>query len=398
MLGPPNLFTIEDGNEHKALRKALGGPQWSFGALKNTWEPRIDSLINLFISKMEEFASRGESVVLCDKVAQFAADVMALVCFGEPWGFVEKSRDEKYILKSFREGLVAFGVVGRWRGLRELMKRTPLGSMILPKMTDDHGMGFLLGQADRLVTGREKKIEEEMFSQEKPDFMQLALEARMKGQPLSPVQKRAHVTILVMAGADTTGTALGSTLNYLLTHPKCLAKAREEIDAADAKGLLSSPVQYEETRQHLPYMAACIKEGGLRLRPPATNLFGRVIGKGGAQINGIWLPEGTEVTSNAYVVQRDRGLFGPDSEHFRPERWLESEEKSAKMEAAMFVFGVGPRVCLGKDIAVFELYKLLPEIIRRLDMELVREGRYMIASGVAYNVDLVVNLKVRKTS
>lgn len=395
MLGPPNIFSTIDGNKHKVLRKALGGPHWSFGALKKVWEPRIDALINLFTSKMTEYASRGEPVVLCDKVAEFAADVMAMVCFGEVWGFVENSRDEKGILQSFREGLVLFGFVGRWRGFRETVLQSPLAKYILPKASDDRGMGFLIGQADRLVTERERRIEEEGFTQDKPDFLQLALEARMDGVPLNPIEKRAHVTILVMAGADTTGTALGSTLNYLLTNPECLAKARAELDAADAKGVLSSPIQYEESRQHLPYMAACIKEGGLRLRPPATNLFGRVAGPGGAQIGDVWVPAGTEMTSNAYVVQRDPELFSPDPEDFRPERWLESEEKSAKMDAAMFVFGVGPRVCLGKDIAVFELHKLLPEIFRRFDMELIAEGRYVVAGGIAYNQDLLVKLKVR---
>lgn len=344
---------------------------------------------------MAEFASRSEPVVLCDKVAQFAADVMAMVCFGEAWGFVEKSRDEKNFLQSFREGLVFFGFVGRWRGFRETVLKSPLAPFLLPKPSDERGMGFLVGQSDRLVTERERKIEEERFSQEKPDFLQLALEARVDGEPLSPISKRAHVSILVMAGADTTGTALGSTLNYLLTHPECLEKAKAEIDAADAKGLLSSPVQYEETRQHLPYMAACVKEGGLRLRPPAPNLLGRIAGPGGAMIGSVWVPAGAEMTSNAYVVQRDPELFAPDPEAFRPERWLQSEEKSAKMEAAMFVFGIGPRVCLGKDIAVFELYKLLPEIIRRFDMGLITEGRYVVVGGVAYNRDLLVNLKVR---
>ncbi|KAM7198899.1 Pisatin demethylase [Naviculisporaceae sp. PSN 640] len=398
LLGPPNLFTITDGNVHRTLRKALGGNAWSFGALKRTWEPRIDELITLFISKMTDFSSRGEEVVLCDKVAQFAADVMALLCFGQPWGFIAKSRDERNILQSFRDGLVLFGFIGRWKGFRENVLHSPLGKYILPAPTDEKGVGFLVGQADKLVTEREKKIKEENFSQEKPDFMQLALEARVDGErPLSDVEKRAHVTILMMAGADTTGTALGSTLNYLLTHPRCLEKARQEIDAAQEKGLLSSPViQYEETRQHLPYTIACIKEGGLRLRPPATNLFGRVAGPGGAQIGNVHVPEGMEMTSNAYVVQRDPELFGPDPEEFRPERWLESEEKTAKMEAGLFVFGMGPRVCLGKDIAYFELYKLIPEIIRRFDMELVREGRYVVAGGVAYNVDLTVRLGVRK--
>ena len=181
------------------------------------------------------------------------------------------------------------------------------------------------------------------------------------GSPLTPSQKRAHVTLLIQAGADTTGTALGSILRFLVINKDAFRRACEEIDAAEKAGHLSTPIQYEETRQHLPFFAACIKEG-LRLNPPATNLFARVAPAGGKVIDGHFIPEGTEITSHAYVMQRNKGLYGEDAENFNPDRWLESEKKSFEFEAAQFTFGVGPRVCLGKDIAIMELYKLLPEV------------------------------------
>lgn len=199
--------------------------------------------------------------------------------------------------------------------------------------------------------------------------MHSTLDARMDDEPLSPVQKRAHVTLLVQAGADTTGTALGSTLRFLLTNPEKMSRARQEIEAADAAGKLSTPVRYEEVRLHLPYFVACIKES-LRLEPPATNLFARVVGKEGKKIDGYFIPPGTEITSNAYVVQRDPTLYAPDPNSFRPERWLESTQKANEYDAYSFVFGMGPRVCLGKDIAFMELYKLLPEVSRTLKLRI----------------------------
>jgi cytochrome P450 len=87
------------------------------------------------------------------------------------------------------------------------------------------------------------------------------------GSPLTPSQRRAHVTLLIQAGADTTGTALGSILRFLVTDPAAFARARAEIDLAAENGLLSQPIQFEETRKHLPFFIACIKEG-LRLNPP----------------------------------------------------------------------------------------------------------------------------------
>ena len=73
------------------------------------------------------------------------------------------------------------------------------------------------------------------------------------------------------------------------------------------------PVQFDETRRHLPYFIGCIKEG-LRLQPPGTNLYARVAPKEGKVIDGHLSPEGIEITSYAYYVQRDRTVYGEGAE------------------------------------------------------------------------------------
>jgi cytochrome P450 len=237
--------------------------------------------------------------------------------------------------------------------------------------------------------------------------------------PLTPVEKLAHVTLLIQAGADTTATALGSALRFILTTPPVLTKVRAELDAADEAGKLSTPIRYDEAQEHLPYFNACIKET-LRLHPPATNLFARVVPKGGRVIYGVFVPEGTEVTSHAYSVQRDKDFYGEDAEKFVPERWLQGEKRTFEMEAVQFTFGMGSRMCLGKDIAALEMGKVLPEvsgfdrysrgwlmrrlltahssrqIVRRFDMEVLEEGRYVVVGGVGYNEGFVVRLRARK--
>jgi len=95
-------------------------------------------------------------------------------------------------------------------------------------------------------------------------------------------------------------------------------------------------------------------------------------------------------------VQRDPEYYAPDPNEFRPERWLEDDAKALEMDSMSFVFGIGSRVCLGKDIAIMELHKLLPEILRRFDLEVVNEGKYVVAGGIAYNQDFVVKLVMRR--
>ncbi|KAI8943869.1 hypothetical protein NX059_001840 [Plenodomus lindquistii] len=384
-LGPPHLFSTLDGEHHKQLRKALSNAPWTIGQLKNTWEDRFDEQINLVVQKMREHAAANRVVCLSDKVSEFAADIMSMISFTNAFGCVKNQRDEKNILTNWRKGLDFFGFVGRFRFFRERIIKLPvIGLWLLPSMSNDSGMGWLMCEADRQVSTREKENEQNPF-EGKPDFMQYALDARFAdGRPLNATEKRAHVTLLIQAGADTTATALGSILRYLVVNKSIYVRAQAEIDAAAKSGLLSDPIQYEETRQHLPFFVACIKEG-LRLNPPATNLFARITPKEGKVIDGVFVPGGTEITSHAYTMHRNKALYGEDAEEFRPERWLENEKRTSELDAAQFTFGVGSRVCLGKDIAIMELYKLLPEIVRRFDIELVKPGEYVVAGGVAYN-------------
>ncbi|KAH9907041.1 cytochrome P450 [Xylariomycetidae sp. FL2044] len=398
-LGPPSLFATLDGEKHRQLRKALGGSQWTIGYLKNTWEPKIDELILLFVEKMTELAEARQEVVICDKVAEFAADTLTMLAFSEPWGFIRNGRDERSFLKSWREGLNYFGLAGRWKSYRDYILKSPtLAPYFLPKVSDKFGVGYLAFHADQQVTLREQKMAEADanggWRMDNPDLLQYCLDARFSdGSPLTAVQKRAHTTLLIQAGADTTGTGMGSTLRFLLTHPATLKKARDEIATADRAGRLSHPISYEESRNHLRFFSACIKES-LRLQPPVTNLFARVAPAGGKSVGGVFVPGGTEITTVAYVVQRDPELYAPDPEVFRPERWLEPGRDS-ELDAAAFSFGMGPRICLGKDVAYLEMWKLLPQIVRDFDLELLSAGEYVVAGGVAFNKDLKVLMRKR---
>ncbi|KAL1856139.1 hypothetical protein Plec18170_004008 [Paecilomyces lecythidis] len=394
ILGPPHLFTTLDGDTHRALRKALGGSHWNIGHLKSHWEDNIDDLIRLFIERLTECAEREETVGLGDRSAWFAADVMSMLSFGEPWGFIRNDRDERGILKSWREGLDFFGFVGRFKFFQNnIMKLPGIGALFLPKTTDSSGMGWLINQAITQVESRTQQLAVKEHEGKK-DYMQYCLEARLNGEPLTNVQRVAHVTLLIQAGADTTGTGLGSTFRFLVSNRDKMKRAAAEIEAAEKAGKLSTPAKYEEVRQHLPYIVACIKEG-LRLNPPATNLLGRVTPNEGTVIDGYYIPAGLDVTSYAYVVHRDTESYGPDAEAFRPERWLESESPTM-LDSNSFVFGMGARICLGKDIAIMELYKLVTEVVRNFDMELVNEGKFVVAGGVAYNRDFSVTV-TRKT-
>jgi cytochrome P450 len=119
--------------------------------------------------------------------------------------------------------------------------------------------------------------------------------------------------------------------------------------------------------QKLTYLDACIKEA-FRMHPPPGFDMERVVPEGGATIAGEYVPGGTIVSCNAWVLHRNKNIFGEDVETFRPERWLESEEQSKAMNSIMFHFGAGAHTCVGKNIAILEMYKLIPAVLMTYDV------------------------------
>lgn len=103
---------------------------------------------------------------------EFAADIMTMLSFTEPWGFVKNSRDERGMLSSWREGLPFFGFAGRFRFFRSNIMTIPgLNLWLLPKTSDSSGMGFLMSEADKQVARREEEMKKEVYM-DQPDFLQ----------------------------------------------------------------------------------------------------------------------------------------------------------------------------------------------------------------------------------
>ena len=119
----------------------------------------------------------------------------------------------------------------------------------------------------------------------------------------------------------------------LLKHPQTLQRLLSELQNATNEDRLSDLVTWKETRD-LPYLDACVKEAG-RLHPPFGLQLERVVPVGGSEICGERFEEGTIVGINAWVVHRDKGIFGDDAETWRPERWLCDEHKRKAMEHSL---------------------------------------------------------------
>ena len=80
----------------------------------------------------------------------------------------------------------------------------------------------------------------------------------------------------------------------------------------------------------------------------------RTVPHDGANIAEHYLPAGSVVGANPWVIHRNREVFGDDVEAFRPERWLDEAQKG-DMHRFFFAFGSGARTCLGRNISWLEM-------------------------------------------
>jgi cytochrome P450 len=178
-------------------------------------------------------------------------------------------------------------------------------------------------------------------------------------------------TSMVFAGSETTAISLSAVFYFLVKHPDVYAKLMQELDAAAADGTIEAradrTVSWPEA-QKLPYLDAVIQES-FRLHPAPGLILERVVPPKGMQILDDFIPGGTIIGCNAWVVQRRPEVFGANVDTFRPERWLEANpEKLKEMKGSMLQFGAGARTCIGKNISLLEIYKLVPSFLRRFEV------------------------------
>ena len=173
------------------------------------------------------------------------------------------------------------------------------------------------------------------------DILSMLTGARFEdGEPMSDREIRDQLMTLLLAGHETTATALAWTFDLLLRHPRALERLVAEVDAG------------EDT-----YLRAVVTES-LRLRP-VVPLAGRRLGSE-LRADGHVLPAGTDVTPAIWLTHTRADRY-PEPFAFRPERFLDS----APSTYAWVPFGGGVRRCLGAAFAEMEMRVALGEILRR---------------------------------
>ncbi len=323
ILGARSLLLLE-GADHLAHRKLMLPP--FHGERMRSYEPILDEIVDAEIDSWP----LGEEFAIHPRMQSITLEAILRVVFG-----------------------VAEGP--RLENLR----------VLLTKVLEETASPFaqLIGLATRRFGGEPwgkfegqlKKVDELLYAEiaerrtsgdyeEREDILSMMMQARFEdGGEMSDVDLRDQLMTLLLAGHETTATALAWTFDLLLRHPHQLQRLRESLEAGEDD-----------------YLRATISES-LRLRP-VVPLAGRRLSKD-LVADGLELPAGTDVTPAIWLAHTRADAY-PEPFAFRPERFLED----APDTYAWVPFGGGVRRCIGAAFAEFEMRIVLREVLTRCEL------------------------------
>ncbi|KAJ4417557.1 hypothetical protein N0V82_006116 [Gnomoniopsis sp. IMI 355080] len=315
--------------EHDDIKSRLAGAYGGREIL--AMEPIVDEILHILIRHIRVHASTADKTIrpvcidLSTVVNYFTSDVITRIAFGREFGCLESNSDVHGLLAAMNAAMKAYTIPISIPWLRELTSGGTFMKYFGPKMTDQSGIGTM-----------------------------------MSG--LEPGPCVSEVMIAMIAGNDTTAAAIRMTMLSLMTNPRVYAKFKSVVQEAIREGKASNPIKIEEAKK-IPYVQAVIYEG-LRMRPPGPVVFGKVVPPQGDVIDGKFIPGGTVIASANAPMMRAHCYWGPDSDLFRPERFLEvDDQQRATLERIVdMAFGYGRLKCAGQPVAFMELNKVFFEV------------------------------------
>ncbi|MGE5408559.1 MAG: cytochrome P450 [Syntrophothermus sp.] len=324
ILGPKSLLLLE-GAEHLARRRLMLPP--FHGERMRSYEPVLTEIVD---AEIDSWAP-GQLFPIHPRMQAVTLEAILRVVFGVAEGpRLERLRSmlatvltETASPRAQLVGLATrrFGGRGPWARFEEQLRAV-----------------------DDVLYAEIAEHRERPDLEQRTDILSLLMLARFEdGGSMDDSELRDHLMTLLLAGHETTATALAWTFDLLLRHPVALARLREELAAGQEE-----------------YLRAVITES-LRLRP-VVPLAGRRLRRE-LVADGLTLPPGTDVTPAIWLTHTRADLY-PEPFAFRPERFL----GQAPDTYGWIPFGGGMRRCLGAAFAEFEMRIVLREVLTRCEL------------------------------
>ncbi|KAI3326719.1 cytochrome P450 CYP4/CYP19/CYP26 subfamily protein [Xylariaceae sp. AK1471] len=380
------VFNTPDENIHRRLKTPIANLFTAKNVLSH--EPQVDEVLTVLQEKLESrYVSNGQVVDLVSWMGYFAFDVMGTLAFSKRHGCLDEGKDVGGMIGDIRDFVKVAAPWTQVPQLDALLRKTRVGDWIQRHFFRAPSLD-ILGVVERLIVEKRALIlakqqqggagstnTDSKVPQHGKDFLTRYLEIQEKNPERSfPWAPTAWVFSNITGGSDSVGSLTCTTMFYLLVNPHMLQRLQAELDSAQ----VSRPFPQSSEIRGLAYLNACVLEG-IRMRPPVSLPLERVVPKGGLTVLNRFLPEGTTVGANPYVVNRHKGTFGEDAESWRPDRWLEGgEEHRKKLEASLLTFGAGRRVCLGRYLGILEITKLISFLVVNYNIFIVDPDKYKV--------------------
>ncbi|MEL6495225.1 MAG: cytochrome P450 [Cyanobacteria bacterium J06623_7] len=339
LVGDNSLLLIE-GDRHRKRRKLLLPP--FHGARMETYGQIICNLTRNIIDGLQPnqiFTARD-----------LTQEVSLQVIFEAVYGLQDNDRSED--LKR------------RIAKLANIFESTLTSAFLfLPGLQQDWGAWSPWGNVVRQQKAIDEAIYQEIATRrtedcsQRQDILSLMMSAQDEtGEGMKDYELRDELMTLMLAGHETTATAIAWGLYWTHRYPEIKAKLRAEIASlgtnADSMAIAK-----------LPYLDAVCKET-LRIYPVAMLTFPRTVLEP-TDLMGYQLETGQIVMGCIYLMHQRADIF-PEPERFKPERFLEREFDAYEF----FPFGGGKRRCIGEALAMLELKLALATIVSEYDLEL----------------------------
>jgi cytochrome P450 len=216
--------------------------------------------------------------------------------------------------------------------------------------------------------------------EERLDYVSMLLAARDKesGAAMTTRELTDEITTLIIAGHETTASALNWAWYLLSQNPQVEARLHSELDAAPEEAIPTL-----QGMEALKFTNQVIQET-MRLYPPVWVISRRTIEAD--TLAGYDVPAGTDVFFSPYFLQR-HPQFWQDAEAFQPERFA-AQGDAERPKLTYLPFSAGPHHCVGETLAVYEMLMHLYKVARRY--------RLVFQPDEPVELEAMINLRTRR--
>ncbi|OOF95555.1 hypothetical protein ASPCADRAFT_507385 [Aspergillus carbonarius ITEM 5010] len=345
--GQPTIFSAIDKAYRDARAKAVL-PLFAPARIRAAEGAQIvQRYVEKFIARLRGEKSRVKSlsgtssrVDILDLALRLSMDVMTGYMFDRPYGALDednsagRSQPRKFSESPWLQAIAAFGyysMLPPWLFSRALLVHTSLW---------DPARGASVRRVGDFV---KSVVEEEPRAT--PTYHGRLFAAGATEDEIIGICGGS-----LFAGTSSTGQTLATILFHLVRQSNVHERVHQELHELGSSDL-----------QSLPYLRAVINEG-LRLGMTNPAPLTRTVPKGGCHVDGAYLPGGVSVGAAIYIMHHDPEAF-PDPFTFRPERWLEGTDETRRNQC-FFPFGLGSRSCIGRNLALCELYEAVAATVK----------------------------------